>query len=80
MAKNFLILVIFIFFINPIFPEQFVGPKYLHIYDDTSELQKPILIKNTDYELTELINNRYRRDLTAMDRNESLKNITTKVH
>jgi 2-oxo-4-hydroxy-4-carboxy--5-ureidoimidazoline (OHCU) decarboxylase len=53
--------------------------KFIHFNDDyLSEYSKPFVIKNTDKDLVEALHHRYRRDLSS-DRNEGLKNITTRV-
>lgn len=80
--EKFLFTLIFIYSINPIFPTTHFdsSQRYLHVYQDDNEVNKPLVIKNTDLDLAEVINQRFRRDLTSSDRNENLKNITTKVN
>lgn len=82
--EKFLFTLIFIsVWINPIFPTHFdSSQKYLHVYQDENQVKQPIVIKNTGSDLAEVINQRFRRDLTSLDRNENLKNITnfTKVN
>jgi hypothetical protein len=81
MEKFLLFSVIFIYSINPIFPTRFENnPRYLYVHEDENQLNKPLVIKNTDSELTEFISQRYKRDITPSDRNENPKNITTKVN
>lgn len=54
--------------------------KFLHVNEDNlSDYSKPFVIKNTNQDLVEALHHRYRRDLSSSDRNEGLKNITTKV-
>lgn len=79
--EKFLFTLIFIYSINPIFPTTHFekSQKYLHVYQDENQLNKPLVIKNTDSDLAEVISQRFRRDLTSSDRNENAKNITTKV-
>lgn len=83
MHKVLLVSLFLIQLINPIFPTHFKNEnsrKFLHVYDEHSEL-KPKLIKNTNQDLQEAIHRRFARDLTATDRNEEgIKNITTKVN
>lgn len=79
--KKVLNLVIFIYLINPIFPTTHFddkSEKILYIHDEPGE--KPMLIENSDHELVELINQRYKRDLTTSDRYENNKNISVKVN
>lgn len=66
--------------INPIFPTTHFekSQRYLHVEQDENQSNKPIVIKNNELDLAEVINQRYKRDLSS-DRNENLKNITTKV-
>lgn len=80
--EKFLFILIFIYLINPIFPTtHFEKPeRYLHVYEDQNESNKPLVIENTDLDLAEAINQRYKRDLSSSDRNENQKNITTKVN
>lgn len=83
MEKFLFTLIIFIYLINPIFPTTHFIEKpqrYLHVDQDENLSFKPIVIENTDLDLTEFINQRYKRDLSSTDRNENLKNITTKVN
>ena len=79
--EKFLFTLIFIYLINPIFPTtHFEKPqRYLHVVQDENHLNKPTVIENTDLDLAEFIQGRYKRDLSSSDRNENLKNITTKV-
>lgn len=79
--EKFLFTLIFIYSINPIFPTTHFAKseRYLHVYQDENQSNKPLVIKNTDSDLAEVISQRFRRDLTSTDRNENVKNITTKV-
>lgn len=77
--EKFLFSLIFIYSINPIFPTHFGdSQRFLHVHDDGSQSNRPLVIKNTDLDLAEVINQRYKRDLGS-DRNESQRNISTKV-
>lgn len=80
--EKFLFTLIFIYSINPIFPTtHFEGStRYLHVSQDDNQVNKPLVITNSKSELAEVINQRFRRDLTSSDRNENLKNISTKVN
>lgn len=79
--EKFLFTLIFIYSINPIFPTTHFekSARYLHVYQDENQLNKPLVIKNTESDLAEVISQRFRRDLTSSDRSENVKNITTKV-
>lgn len=81
MQKQIFSLLILIQLINPIFPTHFQETqKFLNVYSDESERTKPLVIKNTNQDLLEAIHSRYKRDLSgATDRNDGVKNITTKV-
>lgn len=84
MQKQIFSLLIFIQLINPIFPThsqyQEESKRYLNVYSNENERTKPLVIKNTNQDLLEAIHSRYRRDLSGTaDRNEGIKNITTKV-
>lgn len=84
MQKQIFSLLIFIQLINPIFPThsqyQEESKRYLNVYSDENERTKPLVIKNTNQDLLEAIHSRYRRDLSGTaDRNDGIKNITTKV-
>jgi hypothetical protein len=84
MQKQVFSLLIFIQLINPIFPThsqyQEESKRYLNVYSDENERTKPLVIKNTNQDLLEAIHSRYRRDLSGTaDRNDGIKNITTKV-
>lgn len=81
--EKFLFTLIFLYsIINPIFPTTHFdsAQRYLHVHEDDSLVNKPLVIKNTDLDLVEVISQRYKRDLTSLDRNENLKNIATKVN
>lgn len=74
--EKFLFSLIFIYSISQVFS----SPKFLHIIEDENQWKKPTVIKNTDLDLAEVINQRYKRDLALSERNENAKNITTKVN
>lgn len=81
--EKFLFTVIFIYsIISPIFPTTHFenSERYLHVYQDENQLNKPLLIKNNDLDIAEFINQRNKRDLSSSDRHENLKNISTKVN
>jgi hypothetical protein len=82
MEKFLFVLIFLLSILNPIFPTTHIdsAQRYLHVYEDESKVNKPLLIKNTDLDLAEVISQRYRRDLSSSDRNENPKNITTKVN
>jgi hypothetical protein len=82
MEKFLFILILLFSILNPIFPTTHFdsAQRYLHVYEDESEVNKPLVIKNTDLDLAEVINQRFRRGLSSSDRNENPKNITTKVN
>lgn len=80
--EKFLFTLIFIYsIINPIFPTTHFesSQRYLHVYSDASELDKPLVIKSGQLDAAEGIHQRYRRDLPSSI-NENLKNILTKVN
>lgn len=80
--EKFLFTLIFIYsIINPIFPTTHFesSQRYLHVYNDASELDKPLVIKSGQLDAAEGIHQRYRRDLPSSI-NENLKNISTKVN
>lgn len=78
--EKFLFSLIFIYSINPIFPTtHFENSRYLYVADE-NHVNKPLVIKNTDLDLAEVINQRYKRDLSSSDRSGIVKNITTKVN
>lgn len=75
---KFLFSLILIYSINPIFPTHFGdSTRFLHVQDE-NESNKPLVIKNSDLGLAEVISQRYKRDLSP-DRSENLRNISTKV-
>lgn len=78
--KEILYSVIFIYLINPIFPTTHFdkNEKFLYIRDELAE--KPFVIANSNQELAEFVNQRYKRDLTSPDRYENNENITVKVN
>lgn len=80
--KQLLNLAIFIYLINPIFPTTHFSDKsekFLFVNDERSE--RPQLIENVDRELAEVVNQRFKRDLTTSDRGyENNENITVKVN
>lgn len=72
----FSIYLIFLFIIGSTHSEQ---EKFLHVYNDNlSENNSPTVISNSNKDLVEALHTRYRRDLTS-DRNEGVKNISTRV-
>lgn len=78
--EKFLFFLIFIYSIYPIFPTtHFENSRYLYVADE-NQVNKPLVIKNTDLDLAEVINQRYKRELSSSDRIENLKNITTQVN
>lgn len=82
MEKLLFVLIFLFSILHPIFPTTHFdsSQRYLHVYEDESQVNKPLVIKNTDLDLAEVIYHRNRRDLSSSDRNENSKNITTKVN
>ena len=80
MEKLIFSLILFYSIINPIFPTHFESTeRYLHVYEDNRELNKPLVIKNTEANFAEVINQRTRRDTSDRNNENTNKNITTKV-
>lgn len=76
--EKFLLSLILLHSINPIFPTHFENSqRFLHVYEDGNQLNKPLVIQNTESDLAEVISHRSKR---SSDRSENLKNITTKVN
>lgn len=75
--EKFLFTVIFLISINPIFPTTHnSAQRYLHVYEDESQVNKPLVIKEYDSDIVEVISQRYKRDLYSSNLDKNLKNWT----
>lgn len=78
--EKFLLSLIFISIIYPIFPKHLGNEEssYLHVYKDDNE-NKPRVMSNTQTDFSEVYQ-RNRRDLSSELNNDNLRNISTKVN
>ena len=77
MEKFFVIFFVLLLGISPIFPTTTTHfERYLHVYEDESQVNKPLVIKELDSDTVNVISQRYKRDLYSTNLDKNLKNWT----